>query len=93
MTTPLLLIFAIIAIGLLFVVFPVALDTFYRYRKRKIITCPETHGSAEVQLDTRRALFTSAFGKPLLAIKHCSLWPKKKGCDEACVKENWPEPH
>lgn len=92
MTHPFVVIFAILATGILLVIFPVVLDAFHRYRKRRVITCPETHGPAEVQLDAGRAAFAAAIGKPLLAVKNCSLWPQKKGCDEACVKENWPEP-
>jgi hypothetical protein len=90
--TLMLTILGVITIGFLFVVVPVVMITFYRFRKGQIVNCPETHTPAEVQLDARRAAFTSAFHKPLLAVKQCSLWPKKKGCEEACVKENWLEP-
>ncbi len=92
MSQPLLVILGIIAMGSLLVVVPVGLATFYRYRKRKVITCPETHGLAEVRLDARRAALTTVLGKPLLKVEDCSRWPGKKGCDEECVKENWPAP-
>ncbi|MGE5217572.1 MAG: hypothetical protein ACM3SP_11280 [Chloroflexota bacterium] len=92
MTHPFLVIVGILTMALFLVALPVGFATFYRYRKGRIITCPETRGLAEVQLDARRAALTTVFGKPLLAVKNCSLWPKKKGCDEACVKDNWPRP-
>ena len=91
MAQPLLVILGIIVTGAV-VIFPVGLATFYRYRNRKVIICPGTHGSAGVQLNARRTALTTVFGRPLLAVQNCSLWPRKKGCDEACVKQNWPEP-
>jgi len=53
MAQPLLVISGIIVMGAV-VIFPVGLATFYRYRNRKVITCPGTHGSADVQLNARR---------------------------------------
>jgi hypothetical protein len=92
MNGPLLLILVIIATGLLFVVAPVVADAYARYRSGKTLKCPETHGNAEVTLNTRRAALAGAFGKSVLRVKSCSLWPGKKGCAEKCVKENWPVP-
>ena len=90
MNNPLMLIAGIIIVGLLFVVVPVVIDAYHRFRHRKVLTCPETHGPAEVSLDTGRAAFGAAFGKSMLRIRRCSLWPKRLGCEEKCVKENWP---
>ena len=92
MINALMLIAVIVLFGLRFVVVPVVFDAYQRYRQRKVITCPETQGLAEVALRTRLAAFGAAFGKPLLRVGNCSLWPKKQGCDEKCVKENWPSP-
>ena len=91
-SNPLMLIAGIVTFGLLFVVAPVAIQAYRRYRHRKVITCPETHGVAEVNLKTRLAVLGAAFGRPSLRVKNCSLWPKKTGCDEKCVRENWPTP-
>jgi hypothetical protein len=92
MNGPLLLIIVIVATGLLFVVAPVVADIYARYRNGKALNCPETHGNAEVTLNTHRAALAGAFGKSVLRVKRCSLWPGKKGCAEKCVKENWPVP-
>jgi len=92
MTGPLLLILLIAATGLLFVVAPVVMDVYARYRNRKALNCPESQGTAEVTLKTHRAALAAAFGKRVLRVKSCSLWPKKKGCAEKCINENWPAP-
>jgi hypothetical protein len=92
MNGPLLIILVIVATGLLFVVAPVAIDIYVRYRNGKVLSCPESHGAAEVTLNSHGAALAAAFGKRVLRVKSCSLWPKKKGCAEKCINENWPIP-
>lgn len=92
MNSLLLLILVIGATGLLFVIAPVVIDIYVRYRGGKVLNCPEILGAAEVTLKTHRAALAAAFGHPVLRVKSCSLWPKKMGCAEKCVKENWPSP-
>jgi hypothetical protein len=91
MNTPLvILIAAVIVMGLFYAVLPFALDVWRRFRHRKVLTCPDTRGLAEVKLNEHWAALTAIFRKPVLRVKSCSLWPKKKGCAEGCVQENWP---
>jgi hypothetical protein len=92
-TNPLLLIAGIVAFGLVAVVAPIVIDVFRQYRDRKAVTCPQTHGVAEVSLSTGLAALGAAVGRPVIRVKNCSLWPERKGCDEHCVSENWPELH
>jgi hypothetical protein len=47
MNSMLLLILGIVATGLLFVVAPVVIDIYVRYRGGKVLNCPETLGAAE----------------------------------------------
>ena len=91
-TNPLLLIAGIVAFGLVFVVLPIGVDAYRRYRSRKFITCPQTHGVAEVTLNAGLVALGAAIGRPAIRVRSCSLWPKRKGCDEKCVTENWPAP-
>ena len=92
-TNPLLLITGIVAIGLVFVFAPVFIDAYRQFRYRKVITCPESHGLAEVNLNAGLGALGAAVGRPVIRVKNCSLWPERKGCDEHCVSENWPELH
>jgi len=89
-TNPLLLIAGILTIGAVFVVAPILIDVYRQYRYRKVITCPESHGLAEVSLNTGLAALGAAVGRPVIRVESCSLWPKREGCDEKCVRENWP---
>jgi len=86
----LLLITGIALLGLCCIFVAPAFALYRRFRYRRILTCPETKGLVEVALDSRRTFFTSLFRKPVVSVKSCSLWPRKKGCREGCVKENWP---
>jgi hypothetical protein len=85
MTTPLLLMTAIIAVGAGYVLLPVILDTLRRFRGEKPVVCPETGNAATVQLDARVAAATSAFGRPKIRMTHCSRWPERRRCDRECL--------
>ncbi|HWH79992.1 MAG TPA: hypothetical protein VNT76_21575 [Candidatus Binatus sp.] len=90
MVTPLITIGAIIAAALACVIAPAAREIYRQYRQRQVVVCPNNKNLAEVNLQAGRAALKSLFGEPKLLVKSCSRWPSKKGCDEACVKENWP---
>ena len=86
MKTMLITIAMVVALGGLYVLLPLVINTFQRYRNKRVKICPETGSLAEVDIDARRAALTSAIGRPHLRIKNCTLWPKKKGCGEDCLK-------
>ena len=92
MTQIFLLIAGVVAFGLIFTVAPVVLGTYRRYRQRKTTVCPETGQIVEVELKAGRASLLSVFGEHRVRVKWCSLWPRKKGCAEECVKEYWQSP-
>ena len=85
-----LLIAGVVAVGLYFVVRPAVLTTYRRYRGRRTIICPETDQIAEIEIKAARAGIMAALGKPSLRVKWCSLWPRRKGCAEECLQEDWP---
>ncbi len=85
MNTSLITVGAIVSLGILYVLLPVAIYTFQRYRDKKIVQCPETQGMVEVNVDAGQAAVSSAFGRPVLRINNCILWPKRKGCNQGCA--------
>ena len=85
METLWMLIGAVILLGVFFVVLPRFTYFFKHYRKKRVIRCPETGMLVEVDLDPYLAACSSPFGTPLLRVKNCTLWPKKKDCDQACL--------
>ena len=87
MQKPLLLLAAIAAIGLVYVVVPVMLDAFMRYRKGRSVTCPEAKRTATVQIDAKTAAKAAAWDKTELRITQCSLWPNKSACQRDCLAQ------
>jgi hypothetical protein len=85
MTTPLITIAAILALGTLFVLIPVASDSYRRFRRRRVVTCPETKASAEILIDARHAACSSLFGNLRLRVKGCTRWPKREDCAQDCL--------
>jgi hypothetical protein len=90
MTNVFILIATSLVIGMALIVPPFAYPLFKFYRARKVLTCPETHGLAEVTLKARRATLTALVGQPALEVMSCTLWPRRKGCGEHCVADGWP---
>jgi hypothetical protein len=86
------LIAGVVTLGLYFVIAPVATNTYRRYRKRRTVICPDTGQIVEVELKAVQAGLMSALGKHWVRVKWCSLWPRKKGCAQECVRDNWPSP-
>lgn len=87
METLWLLIGAVILLGIFYVLLPRATYFFRRFRKKRALRCPETGMLVEVDVDPRFAALTSPFGKPLLRVKNCTLWPKKKECGQECLND------
>ena len=85
-----LLIVGVATLGLYYLVAPAVLSTYRRYRGRRTIICPETDQIAEMEIKAGRAGIMAALGKSSLRVKWCSLWPRRKGCAEECLKEDWP---
>ena len=83
-----LLIGGAVALGLYFVAAPVFVDAYRRYRHRKTIICPDTGQIVEVDLKAVRAGLMSTLGRHSVRVKWCSLWPRKKGCAQECVKDD-----
>src|SRR5262245_44651139 len=79
-----------VTLGLCFVVIPVAFTVYHRYRGRRTIICPDIDQIVEMEIKAARAGIMAAFGKPSLRVKGCSLWPRRKGCAESCLKVDWP---
>jgi len=79
------LIAAVILLGTFYVLVPLVMHNFTRYRKKRVLRCPETGILVEVDLDTQLAACSSPFGKPLLRVKNCTLWPKRRSYNMECL--------
>ena len=87
MRYPWVVLVAVLAVAFLYVLMPLVADTFRRFRRPRMLSCPENGGPAEVGIDASRAALSSAFSHPLLRVKSCSLWPKRQGCKQHCLTD------
>ena len=85
MSSPGILIVVILAVGIVFVLVPLVIHTFARYRGSRVLACPETGEQVRLDLDASRAALTSALGRPRLRVSWCTLWPRRKSCAQACL--------
>lgn len=86
MTSPFVPIAAVTAVGALYVVLPVVIDAYQRFRGTKTVSCPDD-GSGDIQLDVAAAARSAAFGRPHLRIVNCSRWPEQQQCDRGCLSQ------
>ncbi len=80
-----LLLAAIVAVAVVYVLLPIVGGVFLRFRATRDLTCPETGTNAKVGVDAKWAAFTAAFRHPILRVKTCSLWPKRSSCQQSCL--------
>ncbi|HET7213108.1 MAG TPA: hypothetical protein VJW77_07035 [Terriglobia bacterium] len=77
---------AVVAIYLFYRLYGSAL-TYFRFRGERLVTCPETHTTAAVELDAKEAARTSLTQKPRMQLSGCSRWPQRKDCGQECLGE------
>jgi hypothetical protein len=85
MTAPWTTLIAIVVLGLGYVVAPIVAGVFFRFRPRRVLRCPETGFTAEVQIDARHAALTAVPGPPRVRVARCSLWPERGDCEQNCA--------
>lgn len=86
MKDPLLVLGAIMALALFYVMLPVFLDVLMRYRKATILMCPQKNKEASVGIDATRAALSSLFGQPQIRLKDCTLLHNGQHCNLECLK-------
>lgn len=84
-TEMIMLIGALLTLAVLYILAPMALHFYARYKERRALRCPDTRRLTSVQIDAGRAAGTSLFGKPKLRIRDCARWPERKDCGQGCL--------
>ena len=94
MTTTTLVVFALFAIAVGFVVFraiPV-LNTYFLYRGKRLVHCPDTLKTEAVDVAARTAAATAFLGASMLRLDRCSHWPERQNCGQECLKQIVADP-
>ncbi len=66
---------------------------YRRYEGEMTLTCPENREHVVVELNPKRALAGEIAGIDDLALRACTRWPERAGCDEGCLDQVGADPH
>ena len=69
-----------------------AVRTFFRYRGKRLITCPETHKAAAVDVDVKQAAVGAFLKEPTRRLSDCSRWPERQDCGQDCLQQVEADP-
>jgi hypothetical protein len=80
---------AILGAGVVYLLFRAfgSARTFFKFRGKRLVTCPETQSTAAVELDAKHGAREALFHKPQMHLHECSLWPERKDCGQACLSQ------
>jgi hypothetical protein len=61
---------------------------YFRFRGTRVVTCPETHQAAVVEVAARSMGMQAILDKdPCLRLRECSRWPMRGGCGQDCLRQ------
>jgi hypothetical protein len=64
-----------------------AFRTYFKFRGKRIVSCPENHRAAAVDVSAVKAAAKAAIGAPHLALSQCSRWPERANCGQQCLAQ------
>lgn len=71
----------------LFIVIRNLLKSYFKYRGKMIVTCPENQKPAGVEVDAKHAALTTTIGEGNLTLKDCTRWPERENCGQECLRQ------
>lgn len=69
-----------------------AARVFFRYRGRRLFTCPETRKAACVKVAAGDAARSSLTGRPRIHLSECSRWAERQNCGQQCLSQLGADP-
>jgi hypothetical protein len=63
------------------------IGVYFRFRGTRLVTCPETHKAAVVEVAARSMGMQAILDKPCLRLSECSRWPMRGGCAQDCLRQ------
>lgn len=77
-------------LGVSVILLPAAIwirQIYRRYSGGRLVTCPENHQSAVVDIDVRHATLTGMHGRPDVRLCDCTRWPERVACAQPCLSQ------
>jgi len=78
--------FALVAIYLGYRVIQ-GIRVYVKFRGTRLVTCPETHEAAVVEVSARSMAMQAILDEPCLMLSKCSRWPIRRGCGQDCLRQ------
>lgn len=69
-----------------------AVQTYFAYRGKRLITCPETLTKEAVDVAARNAAASVLIGDSTLRLDQCSRWPERRDCGQECLRQVEADP-
>jgi hypothetical protein len=60
---------------------------YLKFRGTRLVTCPETHEAAVVELAARSMGMQAILDEPCLRLSECSRWPMRRDCGQNCLAQ------
>ncbi len=94
MTTLTLLAIALLAVVVGLILFRTipAVQTYFTYRGKRLITCPETLTKEAVDVAAKKAAAWAFAGEFDLRVDQCSRWPERRDCGQECLQQIEADP-
>jgi hypothetical protein len=83
----------VLAVGLFLLRAIPGARTYFEYRGKRLITCPETHTSEAVDVAAGEAALGAFLSEPTLHLKQCSRWPEREHCGQECLQQIEVDPY
>jgi len=80
-------VWVLVALVLLAALLGRGVHAWWKFRGRRLVTCPENQRPAGVRLDSPRAALSGLLHAPKLQLAECTRWPEKAGCGQDCLRE------
>lgn len=89
MTVSVLITLAVVLLAAGFFVFRAipGIRVYFNYRGKRLITCPETHATAAVEVAAKEAVVGAFLTEPTLRLSECSRWPERQDCGQECLQQ------
>ena len=65
---------------------------YFKFRGKRLVTCPETHQAAAVAVGAAEAALGAFLKEPTLRLVECSRWPERENCGEVCLEQIEADP-
>jgi hypothetical protein len=60
---------------------------YFKFRGTRLVTCPETHEPAVVELAARSMGMQAFLDEPCLRLRECTRWPMRGDCGQDCLAQ------